>query len=181
MEYYNGRVDIKSKYPSFARCDESSSDGTDIVSRTVGHTPVSALFFSKTNIEALQMGISNSVFNESGGKYNIGKQSESELKIIMRSFYFDSLSKGFPNVMNEIKKMNDRAMNIPVSHTRNSVLEQVRALNKTVLDWSVSDILTNIRQFDKYKEDVSKLPVPMDMPRLSTMAGTKSLELKSFF
>lgn len=181
---FNGRIDIMTKYPEYShttKCNSSSSDGTDIVSRTIGHTPVSALFFSKTNIDALQMGICNRVFNETRGKYNIGKQSEAELKIIMRSYYFESLSKAFPNVMSQIKTMSNMAMSVPLQHNKSSVVEQVRRLNQSVLDWSVSKIITNISQFDKYKEDVSRLPVPMDMPKLSTMAGTKSLELKSFF
>ena len=182
----NGRINLLSeeprKYPNYAKCSGmQSSSGHDIVSKSIGHTPVSSLFFSKTNVDALQQGICNKVFNTSGGKYNIGYQSEAELKIIMRSFYFDSLTKGFPNVMNEIKRMNDQAMNTPISHSYQSVLEQVRNLNKSVLDWAVPQILTNIQQFDKYKDDVSKLPQPMDRPKLSTMSGTKSLELKSFF
>ena len=183
---YNGRVNILSgnsrRYPEYEKCDNvPSSSGLDIVSKTIGHTPVSSLFFSKMNIDALQKGICNKVFNLSDGKYNIGNQSESELKIIMRSFYFESLTKGFPNVMREIKKLNDQALNIPVNHSYESVLEQVRNLNKSVLDWAVPQILTNIQQFDKYKEDVSKLPQPMDRPKFSSMSGTKSLELQTFF
>lgn len=180
---FNGRVNILSKgYPEFEKCDNRpSSSGLDIVSKSISHTPVSSLFFSKTNIDALQNGICNRVFNESGGRYNIGKQSESELKIIMRSFYFDSLTKGFPNVMREIKRLNDKALDIPVSHSYESVVEQVRALNKSVLDWAVPEILTNITQFEKYKEDVSRLPQPMDRPKLSTLSGTKTLEFQSFF
>ena len=59
--------------------------------------------------------------------------------------------------------------------------EQVKNLNKDVLEWAVPRILTNIQQFDKYKQDVSMLPDPIDRPTLTSIAGTKTLELQSFF
>ena len=165
----NGRVNILAKqYPEFQVCQSDvSSDGYDIVATDITHTPVSALFFSKTNIDALQQGICNRVFNDSQGRFNIGRQSEIELKIIMRSMYFDSLKNGANTIINDPRQ--------------NSVLEKVRRLNKSVLDWSVPRIISNIQQFEKYKADVSTMPNPMDRPSYLTSSGTKSLELQSFF
>ena len=177
MDYnLNGRVNILSKTKSnfdYTNCSTDSSDGYDIVSRDFEHTPVSSVFFSKMNIDALQKGISNRVFNDSNGKYNIGRQSETELKIIMRSFYFNSLSGSVPNFLQDIVYGNPSE--------KDYVISQVRSLNSSVLDWSVPRILTNIQQFEKYKSDVSGLPMPLDRPSFLSTAGTKSLELQSFF
>lgn len=177
---FNGRVNIMSKnYPGYMEC-QNTTNGYDIVSKSLAHTPVSALFFSEKNINALQNGICNKVFNQTNGKHNIGKQSESELKIIMRSFYYESLKNNFPNIINEMKRPNTNIMNTPITQSYDSVLEQVRRLNKSVIDWSVNEIISNIQQFEKYKADVSMLPRPIDRPIMASKAGTKTLELQSF-
>jgi hypothetical protein len=173
---FNGRVNVLSKkYPEYdlAKCNRSqSSNGYDIVSKDLAHTPVSALFFSKTNIDALQKGICNRVFNESNGRHNIGMQSEIELKIIMRSIYFSSLRGGVP-ALNAISRFNDPK--------QNTTLEKVKHLNSSVLEWSVPRILSNIQQFERYKTDISTMPGPLDRPSYLTSSGTKVLELESFF
>jgi hypothetical protein len=58
------------------------------------------------------------------------------------------------------------------------VIEQVRELNKKVLDWSVKEVLSNLKQFQKYKKDVSTMPIPLERSPLITTKGTKTLELK---
>jgi len=191
---FNGRVNILSKgYPdynyaprnfgsttssSFQRENNINKD-CDFVTNSEGHTPVSALFFSQKNINALQQGICNQVYNKSKGKYNVGKQSETELKIIMRSIYFESLSSGSPYVMQQIQKRSN--LHEPLQPNSSIVLEQVRDLNKKVLDWSVQKVLENIQQFDQYKKDVSMLPNPMDLPTSMSSSGRKTLEFQSFF
>ena len=55
------------------------------IDRNISVTCVSQFFFSKQNIDIIQTGIINSVFNVSEGEFLINKQSEQELKIIMRS------------------------------------------------------------------------------------------------
>lgn len=168
----NGRVNL---YGSGTRVDEydcttkiNSTGGSDLLSANIQHTPVSALFFSKKNIDALQLGICNMVFNQSEGKYNIGPQSEMDLKVIMRSMYLTSLRGGLNGDIHPIAE-------------QSSVIDQVRKLNKQVLDWSVPRIVSNIKQFERYKSDVSKLPNPMDRPSLVSSAGSKVLEFQSFF
>jgi hypothetical protein len=161
----NGRIDILSDMPSYHKGHIQSTNAYDAVGKDIASTPVSDLFFSKTNIEALQTGIYNRVYNQSKGKFKVGKQDEIELKIIMRSIYFDSLRGGI-------------MMSVPVS---NDVVQKVRDLNKLVLDFAVPRIITNIEQYERYKVDVSKLPDPIDRPTSFSSAGTKVLEFKSFF
>lgn len=166
---YNGRVNFSlNDYTGYNLCaNTESTDGFDVIPTTMEHTPISALFFSKTNIDALQQGIINSVYNQSDGKYNICKQDEIELKIIMRSMYLDSLRGG---------------VSMPSANWRNnSVLDKVRSLNKSVIDWSVPRIISNIQQYERYKKDINFYPEPMQRPSYLTLTGTRTLEFKSFF
>lgn len=171
---FNGRVDILSQNSSikYVNNDNYTSDGHDIMSRSMEHTPVSSLFFSRLNIDALQKGICNLVFNKSEGKYNISNQSEVELKIIMRSIYFDSLKNQSQNLYVAL---------FVNKNSENYVVEEVKKLNKSVLDWVVPKIITNLEQYNRYRQDISSLPTPIDRPTFTSTSGTKQLELQSFF
>lgn len=118
---------------------------------------VSEIYFSQDNLELIQIGIINSVLNLSEGQYKIGKQSEQELKIIMKSFY-----------LQYSKNLNF------------NIKEQVRELNTMVIRWSVDEIIKNIKQYLEYKKNVSTLPLPLEHSLLSSQKGTKILEIKSF-
>lgn len=157
---YNGRVDIsvpsKLDIPAFQ--NKSVNNNSFYVEAVQGHTKpneVSNLFFSEKNINALQEGIRYRIYNETNGKHIIGRQSDTDLKIIMRSIYLQ-YSKNLPN----------------------NIVEQVRELNKKVLDWSIKEILSNLKQFDMYRKDISTMPVPLERAPLITTKGTKTLELK---
>lgn len=115
------------------------------------------LFFSRANIDALQQGIRYMVHKKSCGKYTIGNQSETELAIIMRSFY---LQYG--------------------EHRPYGLLEQVRDLNAMVLNYCVPKILEEVRLYVHYKKDISQLPVPMDRGEFISAKGSKVLENKIF-
>lgn len=132
---------------------------SDALSRNKENTPLSNLFFSAMNIQALQEGLRIMVLEASNGKYNIGKQSNTELKIIMRAMFIEY------------------AMN----YVDICIIEQVKQINKIILDWCVPRIISNIKQKEKFIEDISILPRPIDRPEMSTMKGTKQLEFKSFF
>ena len=135
----------------------NSEDGTNIISRTYQQSCVSGLFFSIENIDIIQKGLKNKVYSISNGKYVIGRQSETELKIIMRSIYY------------QYGKNNSE-----------NVVEQVRDLNKLVLEWSVPQIITNIQQHNSYIQDISTMPMPLERAQLTTQKGTRVLEIKSF-
>jgi hypothetical protein len=170
---FNGRVDILSKdAPSYGygNCQgNNSSDGFDIVSKSISHTPVSSVFFSKLNINALHEGICNTVFNKTG--INIQKQNDIELKIIMRSIYFQSLKEG-TNVMK---------LRLPFTNSKTDTIDQVRELNQKVINWASNEIEKNMKQFECYQRDISSYPMPMDRSIYTDNSGTKSNEYKSFF
>jgi len=56
----------------------------------------------------------------------------------------------------------------------------VRYLNTKVLEWSVPQIITNLKQDEKYRQDISTLPEPLERSQLPSQKGTKTLEIKSF-
>tara|TARA_B100001939_G_scaffold311422_1_gene293960 strand:+ start:18 stop:458 length:441 start_codon:yes stop_codon:yes gene_type:complete len=119
---------------------------------------VNDLFFSQTNIDALQTGLKNLVANKTQGKHIIGAQSESELMVIMRAIYLEY------------------GMNL-----QTNVLEQIKDLNKKVLDFSVPRILVDLEQYDKYIADASQMHTPMDRSINVSNKGNKVLFRKDLF
>lgn len=157
MEFLNGRVNAVSavmNYTFKTTPDNTTENNTNLISRNMNCTDVSAIFLSDDNVNLLQGGIRNKILNLSNGKYNIGKQSDIDLKIIMRSIYFQY-----------------------GKNTSNNVRSQVLDLNTRVIDWCVPEILSNIKQSDKYIMDISTLPVPLDRPNLTTQKGLRQLEI----
>jgi hypothetical protein len=127
------------------------------INRNITGNCVSEIYFSQENMDIIQHGIFNSVYNMSEGQFKIGKQSEQELKIIMRSIYFQ----------------NSKNLNF-------NLKEQVRELNTIVIRWCVDEIIKNIKQYIEYKKSVSTLPLPLEHSQLPSQKGTKILEIKSF-
>lgn len=157
----NGRIDLLSPAPLL---DIPAYQRTNIDNRTfsseatVGQmqsTPLSELFFCADNINILQDGIRYRVWMETDQKYVIGRQSDTELKIVMRSIYYQF------------------AMN-----QASDVIGQVRELNKKVLEWVVPEIVSNLKQYEVYRKDASTLPMPLERGQLATSKGTKVLEQK---
>lgn len=157
MDFLNGRVNAVSAVMNYnfkTTPENTTENNTNLISRNMNCTDVSAIFLSDDNVNLLQGGIRNKILNLSNGKYNIGKQSDIDLKIIMRSIYFQY-----------------------GKNTSNNVRAQVLDLNTRVIDWCVPEILSNIKQSDKYIMDISTLPVPLDRPNLTTQKGLRQLEI----
>ena len=94
-QFSNGRLDIESPSPSaqfalFDRIPISSQckSFTDAMTGNWNDTPMSLAFFSDQNMQIIQNGIRAGVYNQSGGKYDIGPQDCDNLKMIMRAIYF---------------------------------------------------------------------------------------------
>jgi len=157
MDFLNGRVNAVSAVASYnfkTAPENTTENNTNLISRNMNCTDLSAIFLSDNNVNLLQIGIRNKILNLSNGKYNIGKQSDIDLKIIMRSIYFQY-----------------------GKNTSNDLRAQVLDLNTRVIDWCVPEILSNIKQSDKYIMDISTLPVPLDRPNLTTHKGLRQLEI----
>ena len=118
---------------------------------------VARIFFCKENVEAVHQAIRYSVWKRSCEKHVIGRQSEDELKIIMRSIYLQ------------------HAKDLPYE-----VHAQVRELNGLVIDWCVDRILGELELYMNYTRDINQLPIPMEHGQSTSLAGTKVLEVKRF-
>lgn len=120
-------------------------------------TALSSIFFSATNVNALQEAIRYQVYVRSGNTHVIDKQSDTELKVIMRGIYLEY------------------AKNSPVD-----MKGQVQDLNVRVLEFCVNTILSEINMHLYYINDISKLPEPMARGTSTNSAGSRSLFMKEF-
>lgn len=158
----NGRVDLMSPVVQPGWAQQQAQQGAncsfnrEALYGRIQRTPVSDMFFSAQNIDVLQDGIRYRVFKETG--ITIGRQSDTELKVIMTSMFFKY-----------------------ARHVANDVVGQVRELNSKTLDYAVKETVNNLKQYLAYRRDASTMPMPLDNAQLMTTKGTKTLEIKSFF
>ena len=113
------------------------------------------LFLSPENIEYLQQKIRYAVFIASNRQHMIGKQSERELVIIMRSIYY-TYGKNVPGTPDVIKK-------------------QIADLNDLVVQECVSKILSELQAYIRYLHDASTTNFPNDRPVNVNNTGLKQL------
>jgi len=159
----NGRVDINGYNPfmRFQLYDKIATEDKTTAYRDAmvgnwSNNLLSDTFFSKENINELQQGIITGVYNISNKRFEINKQDEDTLKIIMRSIFLQNSK----NNANDIKN-------------------QINILNKHVLDYCIPQIYGEAQGYIKYKNDVSTLAVPINRP-VSTYTNN-TLELKKWF
>ena len=160
MNYLNGRIDAVTinnlKFDN--AINKASEHQANIISRNLDSTEVSKLFFSLKNIDLLQQGIRNKILIVTNGKINISRQSDDELKIIMRSIYFQ------------------------YGQNRNDNIKgQVLDLNTRVIEWSVPEIISNFKQSQQYIKDISTLPEPLERSILPSKKGTKTLNITNMY
>ena len=137
--------------------NDSCSSYADAMVGNWYNTTLSTTFFSQENIIALQSALKHGVYEKSGGKYQIGDQSCDELKTIMRSVFLQ-YSKNLST----------------------DIIEQVKLLNKLVLEYAIPQVYGEAQGYLQYKHDVSTLVVPMSLPVMSK-TNDKQLFLKNFF
>lgn len=111
---------------------------------------LNSLFFGKMNIGALQNGLRYLVYKKTG--FMVGEQSNEELYIIMRSIYLQ---------YSENKET--------------KIVEQIKSLNKKVLDYVVPTVISELRMYELYKKNISTLPEPLDHSINVNSKGSKQL------
>tara|TARA_B100001094_G_C18186574_1_gene804171 strand:+ start:642 stop:1499 length:858 start_codon:yes stop_codon:yes gene_type:complete len=101
---------------------------------------ISNTFFSEINVNAINTAIRANIKNN----YNvlIPDQINNSLFIIMRSIYLQY------------------SQNI----STNDVIAEVKYLNKLVIDYCLEKIISELVAYNKYKNDINFLPIPMDNP-----------------
>ena len=147
----NGRLDLLTSnmkpYPFFLEKDDEKALDTP-VSTIYESNALQRYYFSKKNTNFIQHSIRQQVLSEAG--FSIATQSLSELRIIMKSTYLQ-----FGKNLDE------------------NVTEQTNSLNKTVLEYCVKTIISNIRTYNLYKDRVSYTPVPLELPQNMSNSGKK--------
>ena len=119
-------------------------------------TSLSDLYFCQSNIDLVQDVIIKGVYKMSNG-VKIGKQSEDELLIVMRSIFLQHCK-----------------------HQPNNIQQQITELNNLVLDYCIPNINSNIKQYKGYIHDITKQQDIMDMPQSVNIKGEKTLMPRHF-
>jgi len=121
-------------------------------------TPLNTVFFSQDNIEKLQKDIHDQVYAMSGGKYSIDRQSDDDLKLIMRSYYL---------MFSE---------NNPLK-----VAQELSSLNARVVGYASAKIYSEVDFHKFYLKDLEEFAPAIANPMNVGVRGTRVSELKSFF
>jgi hypothetical protein len=162
MSSGNGRVQVidNYNYDMYKLFDENKKRdnfNTEAIKGIHTNNELANIFFSQNNIDALQDAIRYLVNQKSCGKFVIDRQSDAELKLIMRAFY---LQEG--------------------RHRQYSVLDEVKSLNTLVLNYAVPRIMQEVGMYMYYKKDINKNPEPMARGEFISAKGGKQLTMKEF-
>lgn len=114
---------------------------------------LSKIYFSEENMRRLQKQIKKEVFKRTRGQFRLDvDQDPKDLFIIMRAVYFE-----------HAKNMD------------NKIIHQVKRLNAKVIESSLPDIITAIKQEYGYIKEINKPLQPMMRPINVNHAGRKTL------
>lgn len=134
-------------------------DRSDLIGHLHNATPLNRIFFSEANIEKLQTDIAHQVFLMSGDKkFRIDRQNDDDLKIVMRSYYL-------------MFGKNDE----------NRVAEELAELNGRVTGYCAAKIYSEVDFHMFYLKDLEEFAPPIANPMNSSVFGTRTGELRSFF
>jgi len=160
---FNGRIHMMkpedlTQHKLFSEPSALKSDFNKMAIKNIhSENPLSKMYFCQSNVNIVHDGIRYSVYQKSNKKHIIGKQSEHDLMIIMRSIYLQY------------------AQNLPYN-----IVEQVKILNSKVLDYAVPTILRELNQYINYTNDISKLPIPLEHSKNVSSAGSKVLYSREY-
>ena len=142
----NGRMgDIKNveniKVPENTDIIINKDNSDSSIKGILEENSLNSLFFSEMNVKAIQDTLRYRVYKNTDQV--ISEQSSNDLFIIMRSIMlqYANFRVGVDNIVDEIRRLNSK-----------------------VLDYAVENVTSNVKQHQGYVDDLSKLPVPMDMP-----------------
>jgi len=119
-------------------------------------TPLNKLFFSQGNIETLQGQIQSTVQQMINA--TIDRQSDSDLLLVMRSYYLQY------------------AQNEP-----DRLAQELAELNNRVVNFCANRISVEVEAYRYYRKDIMDFPEPIANPMNVKQYGTRTGELKSFF
>jgi hypothetical protein len=146
---YNGRVNLMEEPDSaiqfqIAEKVAIKNKATEYRGAIAGEwedNTLSCVFFSAGNMQILQNAIRAGVYKMSKQQFTVLPQNPDTLKIIMRSIYMQY-----------------------AEHFPTGITAQVERLNKLVLDYAIPNVYNEAVGYIKYREDISTLVVPMELP-----------------
>jgi hypothetical protein len=155
---YNGRIFFKENefipgYELYEGSNQPQNCFQDSVSTIQEMTPLSKAYFNRKNIDKIQEQIINQVRIRSNNEFNIGRQSDLQLQIIMRSIYL-SYSK----------------------NNNNNIQKQIDELNHMVINDCIKQIMPEIKQYLHYRNDISKPRELMSHSINVSSSGEKTLQ-----
>jgi hypothetical protein len=119
-------------------------------------TPLNKLFFSQGNIDTIQGQIQSTVQQMINA--TIDRQSDSDLLMVMRSYYLQY------------------AQNEP-----DRLAQELADLNTRVVNFCANRIAVEVEAYRYYRKDIMDFPEPIANPMNVKQYGTRTGELKSFF
>lgn len=150
---YNDNYDIYNLFKEEQKRDSNFNE--EAIKGTHSNNKLSGVFFSQTNIDALQNAIRYQVYLQTCKKHVIDRQSDTDLKVIMRAIYLEHAKHG------------------------TDILTEIKRLNGLVLNFSVPRIVQEINMYMRYRQDISQLPTPMDRGEFVSSKGQKVLILEN--
>ena len=120
------------------------------------NTSLNEQFFGQENIDHLQQEIRGTVRQMVNA--DIDRQSDSDLLMVMRSYYLTY------------------AQNIPGSEAR-----ELQELNDRVVSFCANRIAVEVEAYRYYRKDILDFPAPISRPVDTQIYGTRTGELKTFF
>ena len=154
----NGRVvGLDKAFPSIPMFTNNNNDNNKFKDGALKgiqeDSVLSQIYFSKSNMNILQDMLRFYVFKNSNGKHVIGRQSDIDLKIIMRSIFLQ------------------HALNLNCN-----IKEQIKKLNSMVISWAGPRVLNEVNQYLGYIQNVEHMPMPMERPKNLSIRGTRTLK-----
>lgn len=158
MNNMNGRINIQNQFELFDKIplDIKATPYTNATRGIYEETDMSKTFFSAENIITIQKGIISNIKEMTD--YTIPAQNEDTIKTIMWNIYMEF-----------------------ACHNPTKIDDQIKALNRKVLEDCVPGIVEAIKSDIKYRYDISHMHTPIAHGISTTNKGLYNNEFKTFF
>lgn len=159
----NGKINIMGPNTStlFSMMDKipinTNTNYQNVLAGNFQRSPLSDSYFSKQNIQYIQNGIRQGVYDKSQRRISVDQQPEDQIVMVMRSMYLQ-YSKNLDT----------------------NIETQVKDLNRLVLNFCVNNVFNEAVAYLKYREDASTMHIPIIHPIYSNKTN-KVLEQKPWF
>lgn len=156
----------QSSFPPVSKESLKGDPYTQFGLNVLNETPssLSTLFFSAPNVEYLQQRIVNDIKHYTG--LDIKPQNEDALLIIMQNKYQYAMAGSLPGT-------SVVHLALPRGQKSCSLRDRLSRLNAAVLQDAIQQVLSSMQMYITYYKDASSLPVPLDLPTLTTMKGSR--------